>query len=119
MTVITLDIKETGQVIRRLPRLSQAEQLRNTLLEGLLPEIRVARLNVPPGRLEDFQEALVENSMKCVEVDGVRYRLVGASASANCGMFYALDERHEPAMAEGFRRWPQAAITYLGILVSP
>ncbi len=119
MTVITLDIKETGQVTRRLPRLSQAEQLKNTLLEGLFPEIRVARLNVPPGRLEDFQEALVENSMKCVEVDGVRYRLVGASASAKSGKFYAVDEGHERAIADRFRRWPQAAITYFGILVSP
>jgi hypothetical protein len=119
MTVITLDIKETGQVTRRLPRLSQAEQLKNTLLEGLYPEIRVARLNVPPGRLEDFQEALVENSMKSVEVDGVRYRLVGASASAKSGKFYAVDERHERAIANRFRHWPQAAITYFGILVSP
>ncbi len=119
MPVVTLDINEMGQVKMRLPRLTQAEQLKNTLLEGLYPGIRVARLNVPPGRLEDFQEALVENSMKSVEVDGLRYRLVGASASAKSGKFYAVDERYEHAIADRFRRWPQAAITYFGILVSP
>jgi len=51
--VVTLDINEMGQVKMRLPRLTQAEQLKNTLLEGLYPGIRVARLNVPPGRLEE------------------------------------------------------------------
>ena len=119
MPVVTLDINEMGQVKPRLPRLTQAEQLKNTLLEGLYPGIRVARLNVPPGRLEDFQEAMVENSMKAVEFDSVRYRLVGASASAKSGKFYAVDERYEPVIAERFRHWPQAAITYFGILVSP
>src|SRR5260370_27471457 len=102
MAVVTLEISETGQVTRRLPRLTQGEQLKNTLLEGLYPGIRVARLNVPPGRLEDFQEALVENSMRSVEVDGVRYRLVGASGSAKSGKFYALDERSEQTIADHF-----------------
>src|SRR5258706_14345684 len=119
MPVVTLEINETGQVKQRLPRLTQAEQLKNTLLEGLYPGIRVARLNIPPGRLEDFQEALVENSMRFVEFEGVRYRLVGASGSAKSGKFYAVDERYEQAIAERFRHWPQAAITYFGILVSP
>lgn len=119
MPVVTLDINEMGQVRKRLPRLTQAEQLRNTLLEGLYPGIRVARLNVPPGHLEDFQEAMVENAMKAVLSDGVQYRLVGASASAKSGKFYAVEERYERAIADRFRHWPQAAITYFGILVSP
>ena len=119
MPVVTLDINEMGQVKERLPRLAQAEQLHNTLLEGLYPGIRVARLNIPPGRLEDFQEALVENSMKAVLADGVQFRLIGASASAKSGKFYAVDERYERAIADRFRHWPQAAITYFGILVSP
>src|SRR5207302_11476670 len=42
-----------------------------------------------------------------------------ASASAKSGKFYAVDERYEPAIAERFRKWPEAAITYFGILVSP
>jgi hypothetical protein len=117
--VITLDINEMGQMKKRLPRLTQEGQLRNTLLEGLYPGIRVARLNVPPGRLEDYQENEVQKSMRSFELDGVRYRLVGASASAKSGKFYAVDEHHEPAIAERFRKWPEAAITYFGILVSP
>jgi len=38
---------------------------------------------------------------------------------AKSGKFYAVDERYEQAIAERFRHWPQAAITYFGILVSP
>ena len=119
MPVITLDINEMGQTKRRLPRLTSEEQLENTLLEGLYPGIRVARLNVPPGKLEDHQENEVQKSMRSFEIDGVRFRLIGASASAKSGKFYAVDERYEPAIAERFRKWPEAAITYFGILVSP
>ena len=119
MPVVTLDINEMGQMKKRLPRLTQEEQLRNTLLEGLYPGIRVARLNVPPGKLEDHQENEVQKSMRSFELDGMRYRLIGASASAKSGKFYAVDERYEPAIAERFRKWPEAAITYFGILVSP
>jgi len=119
MPVITLDINERGQTKRRLPRLTREEQLENTLLEGLYPGIRVARLNVPPGKLEDHQENEVQKSMRSFEIAGVRFRLIGASASAKSGKFYAVDERYEPAIAERFRKWPEAAITYFGILVSP
>ena len=119
MPVITLDINEMGQMKRRLPRLTHEEQLENTLLQGLYPGIRVVRLNVPPGKLEDYQENEVQKSMRSFELDGVRFRLVGASASAKSGKFYAVDERYEPAIAERFRKWPEAAITYFGILVSP
>src|SRR4029077_19377979 len=44
--------------------------------------------------------------------------LVGASGSAKDGKFYAVDAQHEKLMAERFQKWPQAAITYFGILVS-
>lgn len=119
MPVVTLDINEMGQMKKRLPRLAREEQLENTLLQGLYPGIRVVRLNVPPGRLEDYQENEVQKSMRSFDLDGVRYRLIGASASAKSGKFYAVDERYEPVIAERFRKWPEAAITYFGILVSP
>ena len=119
MPVITIDINELGQMKQRLPRLAQREQLENTLLQGLYPGIRVARLNVPPGRLEDHQENEVQKCMRAFVFEGVRFRLVGASASAKSGKFYAVDERYEPVIAERFRKWPEAAITYFGILVSP
>ncbi|HEU5402609.1 MAG TPA: hypothetical protein VFU86_14700 [Terriglobales bacterium] len=119
MTVVTLDINEMGGMKKRLPRLAKEEQLDNTLLQGLYRDIRVARLNVPPGKLEDHQENEVQKSMRSFEFEGVRYRLIGASASAKSGKFYAVDERYEPMIAERFRKWPEAAITYFGILVSP
>jgi hypothetical protein len=119
MPVITIDINERGEMKQRLPRLTRQEQLENTLLQGLYPDIRVARLNVPPGKLEDYQENEVERCMKAFDFEGMRFRLVGASASAKSGKFYAVDERYEPEIAERFRKWPEAAITYFGILVSP
>jgi len=87
MRVVTFDIDVMGQMTRKLAKLEREEQLENTLLQSLYPDIRVARLNVPPGRLEAFQEAMVEQSMTNFEADGVRYRLVGASASAKSGKF--------------------------------
>ena len=119
MPVVTIDITEMGQMKQRLPELAKEEQLKNTLLEGLYPGIRVARLNVPPGKLEDHQENEVQRCMRAFDFEGVRFRLIGASASAKSGKFYAVDERYEPAIAERFRKWPEAAITYFGILVSP
>src|SRR4029077_19858507 len=53
-----------------------------------------------------------------VAYKGVRYKLVGASGSAKKGKFYFVDEQHHAAIAERFHNWPQAAITYFGILVS-
>ena len=119
MPVITIDITEMGQMKQRLPRLAKQEQLENTLLEGLYPGIRVARLNVPPGKLEDHQENEVQRCMRAFDFEGVRFKLIGASASAKSGKFYAVDERYESAIADRFRKWPEAAITYFGILVSP
>src|SRR5260370_14568973 len=57
--------------------------------------------------------------MRCSDLDGVGFGLRGASAWAKSGKFYAVDESYEPAIAERFRKWPEAAITYFGILVSP
>jgi hypothetical protein len=119
LRVVTFDINEMGQMTRKIPKLDREEQLENTILQGLYPDIRVVRLNVPPGRLEAFQEALVEHTMSNFEADGVRYRLVGASASAKSGKFYAVDERYERAIAARFQQWPQAAVTYFGILAGP
>src|SRR5208337_1532290 len=53
-----------------------------------------------------------------IEIDGVRYSLVGASGSAKNGKFYAVESSFEKKLGERFRFSPQAAITYFGILVS-
>src|SRR5436190_14840375 len=119
MFVISLDIDPTGQAKARIPDLEKSAQLHNTLLQGLFPEIRVARLNIPGGVLEESQQALVEQTMKRVHVNGVQFMLVGASGSAKDGKFYAVEAKYERAIAERFLNWPQAAITYFGVLVSP
>ena len=60
MPVVTLDINEMGGMKKRLPRLAKEEQLSKSRLQGLYRVIRVARLNVPPGKLEDHQENEVQ-----------------------------------------------------------
>jgi hypothetical protein len=119
MFVVSLDIDPMGQATERIPDLEKSAQLHNTLLQGLFPDIRVARLNVPGGVLDESQQALVEQTMKRVNVDGVQFRLIGASGSAKDGKFYAVEAKYERAIAERFLNWPQAAITYFGVLVSP
>ena len=59
-----------------------------------------------------------EQALTRIEIDGFRYSLVGASGSAKNGKFYAVESFFEKRLAERFRFSPQAAITYLGILVS-
>jgi len=119
MFVISLDIDSMGKATERIPDLEKSAQLHNTLLQGLFPEIRVARLHVPAGVLEEYQEALVEKTMKRVDINGTQFRLIGASGSAKDGKFYAVEAKYERAIAERFMNWPQAAITYFGVLVSP
>jgi hypothetical protein len=53
-----------------------------------------------------------------VRHEGREYCLIGASGSAKDGKFYAVDAQHEKLIADRFQKWPQAAITYFGILVS-
>ena len=108
MFVISLDIDSNGQAKTRIPDLEKSAQLHNTLLQGLFPEIRVARLNVPGGVLDESQQALVDRAMKRVNVDGVQFKLVGASGSAKDGKFYAVEAKYERAIAERFLNWPQA-----------
>src|SRR5256886_17157458 len=100
MFVVSLDIDPMGQATERIPDLEKSAQLHNTLLQGLFPDIRVARLNVPGGVLDESQQALVEQTMKRVSVDGVQFRLVGASGSAKDGKVYAVETKNERAISE-------------------
>ena len=111
-----LEIDRNGRIA---PRLHDLEPLENTLLSGLYPGIRVASVNVPTEPLDDFEESQVENALARLVFKGVHYKLVGASGSAKKGKFYFVDEEHSRAIAERFQHWPQAAIVYFGILVSP
>jgi hypothetical protein len=111
-----LEIDRNGRIA---PRLHDLEPLKNTLLSVLYPGIKVASVNVPAEPLDDYEEAQVENVLARLVWNGVHYKLVGASGSAKKGKFYFVDREHSRAIAERFQHWPQAAIVYFGILVSP
>ena len=111
-----LQIDRNGRVA---PRLHDLEPLKNTLLSALYPGIKMASVIVPTEPLDDFEEAQVENALARLVWNGTHYKLVGASGSANKGKFYFVDQEFAGAIAERFQHWPQAAIVYFGILVSP
>src|SRR5436305_6926176 len=111
-----LEIDRNGRVA---PRLHDLEPLKNTLLSVLYPGIKVASVNVPTEILDDYEESQVENRLAKLVWNGVHYKLVGASGSAKKGKFYFVGQEHSRAIAERFQYWPQAAIVYFGILVSP
>src|SRR6266481_4077870 len=111
-----LEIDRNGRVA---PRLHDLEPLKNTLLSVLYPGIKVASVNVPTEILDDYEESQVENRLARLVWNGIHYKLVGASGSAKKGKFYFVDQEYSRAIAERFQHWPQAAIVYFGVLVSP
>jgi hypothetical protein len=111
-----LQVDRNGRVASRLHDL---EPLNNTLLSVLYPGIKMASVIVPTELLDDYEEAQVENALARLVWNGIHYKLVGASGSANKGKFYFVDQEFAGAIAERFQHWPQAAIVYFGILVSP
>lgn len=114
-----LEISREGRIMPRLRDLGHDLTLRGTLLSVLYPEVRVACVLVPTEPLGEFEETQVRATMAKFEFQGYRYKLVGgASSSAKKGLFYFVDERHHDLIAERFQHWPQAAISYFGILVS-
>ncbi len=118
LQVTFVEIDEEGKVTKRFPRIDAEGQLKNTVLHKRYPEILVAVVSVPKLQLDAYEEAKVREALMRQRIDGVEYRLVGASGSAKDGKYYAVDVEHERPIAERFQKWPQAAITYFGILVS-
>ena len=116
--VLALEIDRNGSVTKKAMKLDQDSQLTNSLLQRLYPGIRVATVDVPTEPLDPCEQAMVEQTLTQVEVDGLHYSLVGASGSAKNGKFYAVEQSFEKKLGERFRFSPQAAITYFGILVS-
>jgi len=116
--VLALELDRNGNVSKKTMKLDREAQLTNSLLQGLYPGIHVATVDVPTEPLDSCEQAMVEQALTRIEVDGIRYSLVGASGSAKNGKFYAVESSFEKKLAERFRFSPQAAITYFGILVS-
>jgi hypothetical protein len=119
LLVKALEIDEKGELKKKVMALDRDSQLENTLLEALYLGIQVATVDVPRQQLDNFEQARVEQTLTKLAYDGVQYRLIGASASAKLGKYYAVDVAHERPIAERFRNWPEAAMVYFGILVSP
>jgi hypothetical protein len=118
LPVINVEIDQEGNVVKRLPKIDREGQLVNTLLHRLYPAIKVARVSVPTFSLDEVETEKVKDALSSFTVDGIEYRLIGAGSSAKDGTFYAVDAQHEKQIAKRFANWPQAAITYFGILVS-
>jgi hypothetical protein len=116
--VLALEVDRNGSVTKKTMKLDQDSQLTNSLLQRLYAGIRVATVDVPSEPLDPCEQAIVEQALTRIEVDGVHYSLVGASGSAKNGKFYAVERSFEKKLGERFRFSPQAAITYFGILVS-
>ena len=115
--ILELKIDEAGKVTRKATRITRKDTLDDKLIGRLYPGIRVARVSVP-NELSAYEESLVEERMKNLVYDGVRYKLAGASGSAKDGKFYFVDEPHAKPIAERYQFWPEAAITYFSILIS-
>lgn len=113
-----LEIGRNGNIMPRIRDLDYDSTLQGSLLRVLYPAIRVASVLVPVEPLEEVEEARVCYAMAKLVYKGVTYKLVGAASSAKKGLFYFVDEDHHLAIAQRFQNWPQAAITYFGILVS-
>src|SRR6516162_3171579 len=116
--VLALELDRNGSVSKKTMKLDREAQLTNSLLQGLYPGIHVATVDVPTEPLDPCEQAMVEQALTRIEIDGIRYSLVGASGSAKNGKFYAVESSFEKKLAERFSFSPQAAITYFGILVS-
>ncbi len=113
-----LEIGSNGNIMPRIRDLDYDSTLRGSLLSVLYPGIKVASVLVPVEPLDEVQENRVRNTMAKFIYKGVRYCLVGAASSAKKGLFYFVDEQHHQKIAARFHNWPQAAISYFGILVS-
>ena len=116
--VLTLELDRNGKVSKRSVNLGREAQLTNSLLHGLYPGIHVATIDVPAEPLDSCEQAIVEQALTRIEVDGIRYSLIGASRCARNAKLFAVECSLEKKLAERFRFSPQAAITCFGILVS-
>ncbi len=116
--ILMLDMDKAGNITERTKSVVQDEWLNGTVLGECYPGIKVALLTVPTDAVEWGERAAVMDRMCSIAHDGITYRLVGASGSAKNGKFYYADTAHAPILRERFLAWPEAAITYFGILTS-
>lgn len=117
MKIRTFEINREGRLMERKVE-GQLEDMKHTLLEALYPGIQLARVQVPVEPLDSIEQALAEQALGNLKLEGVPYRLVGASGSAKSGRFYAVPQSYEKQLSGRFQNWPEAAVSYFGILTS-
>ncbi len=113
-----LEISRDGKITERHPENDSEGLLDGTLLNALYPDIHVAMISLPQGLLEIHEESAFSGKFDLIEHNGIRYRLIGGSGSVKQRKYYFVDEAHRDPLADRFSRWPEALITYFGILVS-
>jgi len=113
-----LEMTRDGEIIERFPANDSEGVLDETLLNLLYPEIKVALVSLPLGSLDLCEQSNFAGKMTQIEHNGVRYRLAGGSGSVKKRKYYFVDEEHCEHILARFDHWPEAAITYFGILVS-
>jgi hypothetical protein len=116
--VLAFELYRNGKLRKKTMDLGREAQLNNSILQGLYPGIHLATVDVPTEPLDPCEQAIVEQALTRIEVDGIRYSLIGTSGSAKSGKFYAVESSLEKKLAQRFGFSPQAAINYFGILVS-
>ena len=99
--VLAFELDRNGNVSKKTMKLDREAQLTNSLLQGLYPGIHVATVDVPTEPLDSCEQAMVEQALTRIEIDGIRYSLVGASGSAKNGKFYAVESSFD---AQAFKR---------------
>jgi hypothetical protein len=87
------------------------------LIGHLFPGIRLAQIKVPT-RLSDDEKLCIQNTMQSLVWEGVRYVMIGGTGGAKDGKFYFAEAAYAGALSRQYQDWGQAAIAYLGILVS-
>jgi hypothetical protein len=87
------------------------------LVGRLFPGVRLAQVKVPT-RLSDDEKLCIQNTMDSLVWDGVPYAIIGGTGGAKDGKFYFAERAYSGAIGKQYQNWAQAAIAYLGILVS-
>jgi hypothetical protein len=113
-----LEITRDGKITERLPENDSEGVLDGTLLNELYPDIHVAMVSLPQGALEIHEESTFSGRFDNIKHNEIRYKLIGGSGSVKQRKYYFVDEAHQDPIANRFGRWPEALITYFGILVS-
>jgi hypothetical protein len=114
-----LDVNSQGKVTERRNQLATQNWLAATLLGHIYPGIKVALVSIPAGEaLEIDEQEVVKDKLRNIKHKGVEYQMVGASGSAKNGKYYYASKEYAPDLANRYQKWPEAAITYFGILTS-